>query len=639
MIQKIKIKYLPLLILLTACASIGNPDGGPYDEDAPIFVSSTPQAYATAVKDGKIVLEFNENIKLEKAFEKVVVSPPQLEMPEINYSGKRITIQLLDTLKPNTTYSVDFNDAVVDNNEGNPLENFAFVFSTGNNVDTLAVSGTVLDASNLEPIKGMLVGAYKAGSDTLFSTTPFERLSRTDSRGRFTIKGLAPGSYRIYALADANQNYFFDQKSEKIAFMDRTVEPFATPAMRADTIWRDSTTIDSIMYVPYTRFQPDDLVLRAFNEEFYSQYLLKNERKEHNNFILYFADSNDSLPKIKGLNFDERDAFVVEPSAKNDTIKYWLKDTAVYYMDTLRLSVTYNVLDSMQQVIARTDTIDLTAKRSRAKLIEDEKRAYEDAKKNFLKQARRRSDFDEENPPVYVPPTKELKIKPKKTSDVNIPYLLTFDEPLLSIDTSYIHVSKVVDDSTTVELPFAFRTYKGQHRAYAIYAEWRPEESYNVTIDSAAFHGLYGGTSKKYNETLKFRSLDEYAVLRLHIPASGTGAIVQLLDKSDNAVATELTKQDRCTFYYVKPGKYYLRLIMDDNRNGVWDTGDYAKGIQPEKVYYYPHSLDLRALFEYDQDDWNLGEPFDKQKPLDITKQKPDKVKQKRNRNATRNFR
>ena len=166
MIQKIKIKYLPLLILLTACASIGNPDGGPYDEEAPIFVSSTPQAYATAVKDGKIVLEFNENIKLEKAFEKVVVSPPQLEMPEIKYSGKRITIQLLDTLKPNTTYSVDFNDAVVDNNEGNPLENFAFVFSTGDNVDTLAVSGTVLDASNLEPIKGMLVGAYKAGSDT-----------------------------------------------------------------------------------------------------------------------------------------------------------------------------------------------------------------------------------------------------------------------------------------------------------------------------------------------------------------------------------------------------------------------------------------------------------------------------------------
>ena len=216
MIQKIKIKYLPLLILLTACASIGNPDGGPYDEVAPIFVSSTPQPYATAVKDGKIVLEFNENIKLEKAFEKVVVSPPQLEMPEINYSGKRITIQLLDTLKPNTTYSVDFNDAVVDNNEGNPLENFAFVFSTGNNVDTLAVSGTVLDASNLEPIKGMLVGAYKAGSDTLFSTTPFERLSRTDSRGRFTIKGLAPGSYRIYALADANQNYSSTRRAKKL---------------------------------------------------------------------------------------------------------------------------------------------------------------------------------------------------------------------------------------------------------------------------------------------------------------------------------------------------------------------------------------------------------------------------------------
>lgn len=638
MFRKYIITYLPFLLLVAACASIGRPDGGPYDEEPPIFISSTPEAFATGVDNGKIVLQFDENIKLDNAFEKVVVSPPQLEMPEIKYSGKRITVQLFDSLKPNTTYSIDFNDAVVDNNEGNPLENFAFVFSTADNVDTLAVSGTVVDAFNLEPIKGIMVGAYAAGSDTLFTTKPFERLSRTDSRGRFTIKGLAPGAYNIYALSDANQNYIFDQKSEKIAFLGRSVEPFATPAMRSDTIWRDSTTIDSIMLVPYTRFQPDDLVLRAFNEEFHSQYLLKSQRKEHNSFTLFFADSNDSVPKVEGLNFNAEDAFIIEPSAKNDTITYWLKDTTIYYMDTLRLAVTYNVLDSAMQVVACTDTLALSPKRSRAKVLEEEQRMYEDAKKRFLKQARRRSDYDEDNPPIYVPPTKEIKIKAKKTSDVNVPYLFSFDEPLLSIDTSYIHVLKVVNDSTKVEIPFAFRSVDGYHRTYAIYAEWRPEESYKVQIDSAAFHSLYGGTSKRYDETLKFRSLDEYAVLRLSIQGAGTGAIVQLLDKSDNVVAKEKTKQDKCTFYYVKPGKYFLRLLKDDNGNGVWDTGDYAKGIQPEKVYYYPHSLDLRALFEYDQDDWDLSLPFDKQKPLEVTKQKPDKERKKRNRNATRNF-
>lgn len=324
------ILYASVALLLAACASMGTPDGGPYDEEAPIFVTSTPAAYATNITDKKFILEFDENIKLENAFEKVIVSPPQIEMPEIKYSGKRITVELFDTLKPNTTYSIDFSDAVVDNNEGNPLENFAFVFSTGDRVDTLAISGTVLNAKDLEPIKGMMVGIHKAGDDSAFYKLPFERVSRTDSRGRFTIKGLAPGSYRVYALMDANQNYRFDQKSEKIAFLDATIEPFATPAVRPDTIWRDSITIDTIKMVSYTRFQPDDLVLRAFDEEFYSQYLMKSQRKEHNSFTLFFADSNNELPTIEGLNFDATDAFVVESSEKQDTILYWIKDTIVF---------------------------------------------------------------------------------------------------------------------------------------------------------------------------------------------------------------------------------------------------------------------------------------------------------------------
>lgn len=634
------ILYASVALLLAACASMGTPDGGPYDEEAPIFVTSTPAAYATNITDKKFILEFDENIKLQNAFEKVIVSPPQIEMPEIKYSGKRITVELFDTLKPNTTYSIDFSDAVVDNNEGNPLENFAFVFSTGDRVDTLAISGTVLNAKDLEPIKGMMVGIHKAGDDSAFYKLPFERVSRTDSRGRFTIKGLAPGSYRVYALMDANQNYRFDQKSEKIAFLDATIEPFATPAVRPDTIWRDSITIDTIKMVPYTRFQPDDLVLRAFDEEFYSQYLMKSQRKEHNNFTLFFADSNNELPTIKGLNFDATDAFVVEPSEKQDTILYWIKDTIVFYKDTLEMSVTYNVLDSMGVMVPRTDTLSLSPRRPRAKIIEDEKRALADAEKSFLRNAKRRSDYDENNPPVYVPPTKETKIKSLNSSamDINALYRLSFDEPLQSIDTTMIHVEKVVNDSTYTIIPFLFRKSNNAHRQYVVYAEWRPEEEYRIRIDSAAFKGLYGGTSKTFEEKIKFRSLDSYAVLRLNIPGAGNGSIVELLKSDGTPVASEKTNNNRCTFYFINPGKYYLRLLKDSNNNGKWDTGDYGKGLQPETVYYYPHVLDLRALFEYDQDDWNLNAPMEKQKPIEITKQKPDKERKKRNRNADRKF-
>lgn len=638
--QKFGILYAVTSLIMAGCASMGSPDGGPYDEDAPIFVSSTPAAYATNVTDNKFVLEFNENIKLENAFEKVMVSPPQIEMPEIKYSGKHITVELFDSLKPNTTYSIDFNDAVVDNNEGNPLENFAFVFSTGETVDTLAVSGTVLNAQDLEPIKGIMVGVHKAGNDSAFYNTPFERVSRTDSRGRFTIKGLASGSYRVYALMDANQNYRFDQKSEKIAFWDADVKPFATPAVRPDTIWRDSITIDTIKMVSHTRFQPDDLVLRAFNEEFYSQYLMKSQRKEHNSFTLFFADSNDSLPLVKGLNFDEKDAFVVEASEKMDTILYWMKDTALYYKDTLEISVTYKVLDSIGAMVARTDTVSLSPRKSRAKVIAEEERALADAEKNFIRNAKRRADYDENNPPVYVRPTKELKIKSlnSQAMDINIPYRISFDEPLLLVDTAKITVEKAINDTTYTPVPFLFRSSDKAFRQYMVYAEWRPEERYRITVDSAAFKGLYGGVSKRFEEKIQFRSLDEYAVLRLDIRGAGNGAVVDLLKTDGTPVATEKTVNNRCTFYFVKPGKYYLRMLSDSNGNGKWDVGDCAKGVQPEVVYYYPHALELRALFEYDQDDWDINAPLDKQKPLEITKQKPDKERKKRNRNANRKF-
>lgn len=628
------------MLLLAACASIGTPDGGPYDEEPPVFVSSVPAMNGINVTDKKFIIEFDENIKLDNAFEKVVVSPPQMEMPEIKYNAKRITVELFDTLKPNTTYSIDFNDAVVDNNESNPLENFAFVFSTGEKIDTFAVSGTVLNAEDLEPIKGILVGTYTAGDDSAFYKRPFERVSRTDSRGRFTVKGLAPGNYRIYALADANQNYRFDQKSEKIAFLDTEISPFATPDMRADTIWRDSVTVDTIHHIPYMRFRPDDIVLRAFNETFYSQYLVKSQRKEHNSFTIFFADRNDTLPVIKGLNFDEKNAFVVEPSENNDTILYWIKDTAIYHKDTLLLSATYNVLDSAGMMVPCCDTLYLSPRKSRAKVLEEEQEASEKAKKAFLKNAKKRDDYDENNPPEYIPPVKELAIKSYNTSnmDVNALYRISFEEPLLSVDTAGIHVQKAINDSTYVDIPYLFRSNGDKHRQYVIYAEWRPEEAYKVTMDSAVFRGLYGGTSARFEEKIKFRSLDDYAVLNLTIPGVGTGAIVQLLKADGRPIASQLTNDSRCSFYFIKPGKYFLRLIMDENGNGKWDTGDYGSNVQPEKVYYYPHELELRALFEYDQDDWNINMPLEKQKPLKITKQKPDKERKKRNRNAERKF-
>lgn len=634
-----KISILAALFLLVACASMGTPDGGPYDETPPVLMKAKPAIGATGVKSGKIVLEFDENVKLVNAFEKVVVSPPQLQMPDIKSGGKRVTVELMDTLIPDVTYSIDFGDAIADNNEGNPYKDFAYYFSTGESVDTLAMSGTVLNAENLEPIKGVVVGIHSCLDDSAFTTKPFERVSRTDSRGHFVIKGIAPGKYRVYALSEANNNFLFDQKSEAIAFMDTHVSPFAAPDVRSDTVWRDSVTIDTIMHVPYTRFMPDDLVLRSFKEEFLTQYLVKYPRASHNKMTLYFAAPNKDLPVIEGLNFDADGAYILEKSLKQDTLTLWFRDSLLYRADTLEMRILYKVADSLGNLVDRADTIFASPKRKWEKVVEQQNEKLEKERKEFLKKAKRAEDYDENNPPEYVPKVKELSFRftGSTSMDVNADVTISFEEPLALLDTAGIRLSQRSD---TLWLPedYVLVPDENNTRLYHLYAEWRPGESYRLEIDSATFKGIYGGVSQEHSQEIKFRTLDEYAVLYLNIPGTGDKAVVQLLNKSESVVQSVRTADNRCAFYFIKPGIYYLRLFIDENGNGIWDTGDYEKGKQPESVFYYDRPLELRALFEYSQDDWDITKQLDKQKPLEITKQKPDKERKMMNRNATRKF-
>ena len=306
--------YLAVLFLtiVVSCASIGSPDGGAYDETPPKVEKCTPQNMSINNSKKKINITFDEYINIESANEKVVISPPQIEMPEISTSGKKINITLFDSLKNNTTYTIDFSDAIVDNNEGNPMGNFTYSFATGSNIDTMEVSGTLLESENLEPIKGMLVGLYSNLSDTAFTSLPFERVSRTNGSGRFNIKGIAPGKYRIFALNDMDGNFFFNQKSEKIAFDSIIIEPKSELAFRQDTTWIDSTHVDTIKTVAYTHFYPDDIVLKGFSEEFQDLHLLKVERPIPDMFTIYFTGPSDTIPQIKGLNFEGIENMVLE---------------------------------------------------------------------------------------------------------------------------------------------------------------------------------------------------------------------------------------------------------------------------------------------------------------------------------------
>jgi len=647
---------LLLTCIFAACANIGSPDGGAYDETPPHIIKTTPDYGAIGSSHKKIVLEFDENIKVDNAAEKVIVSPPQIEQPEISAAGKKITIELMDSIRPDMTYTIDFADAIEDNNEGNPMGDYAFTFSTGETIDTMQVSGYVLDASNLEPIKGIFVGMYAIDdslngefSDTIFQTRPFERISRTDSRGHFVVKGLKKKSYRIYALKDLDQSYSFTQKAEMLAFNDMVIRPTCKPDQRPDTIWHDSLHYDSIIMRGYTHFFPDDIVLLAFNEKLTDRYLLKTERPDLQQFSIYFTNAADTLPEIKGLNFDAETSLIPEPNPTNDTIRYWIRDSLTYNLDTLNLTLTYMGTDTLGQLVSMTDTLELVSRISKAKTDKLKQEAYDEWVKEYksqLKKERRRNKAEgnssdnktntEETDTIPPMPEEFLNFRSTMASlapDNN--FDITFSEPIDTADFTAIRFFEKID-SLTEPREFIIRKLNMPHNTYRIYAEWEPSKSYVLEVDTGAFVNIYGIRNEGFKKEIKVKSLDSFSALFVNLQGIDTTAVVQLLNSSDKPIKEMKTIGGKAEFYYINPGTYYLRMFVDSNNNNRWDTGSYENHLQAESVYYYPGGFNLRAMWDTSQD-WNPTlVPIYRQKPEKITKQKPDKEKTIKNRNAER---
>ena len=623
--------YLLVFLLLVSCAKMGQPDGGWFDETPPKVIGASPADGAVNVNQKKINIYFDEFIKLDNPSEKVVVSPPQLEQPEIKGAGRRIQISLVDSLKANTTYTIDFSDAISDNNEGNPMGNYTYSFSTGAAIDTMEVSGHVLESENLEPVKGILVGLYADHADSAFRTKPMLRVSRTDSRGRFVIKGVAPGSYRIYALQDQDGDYKFSQKSEKIAFSHDIIVPSCKPDVRQDTTWVDSLHIKSIDQVDYIHFLPDNIVLRAFTEPLTDRFFLKAERQKANSFTLFFSYGDSILPQIKGLNFDAENAFLVEASEKKDTITYWLKDTALVNQDTLLMDITYRMTDSTGVLVNKTDSAqEILSKEPYAKRMKNMEKELAAWTKKQEKKKKKGEPYDSvmEVKPLDV----QLSVSSQFDPDQNV--IFSFPTPLAKVDTAAIHLY-AKHDTLWYRAPMEFLPL--ENRKYELRGEWRPDIEYSLEVDSAAFEDIYGLASKPIKQGFKVNSLDTYGTLLVNITSlHDLPLIVQLLDAQDKVVKETKTVNGVAEFYYLKPQKYYMRLIVDRNNTGKWDTGNYASDQQAEEVYYYPEAIECKAKWDLTESWDPLARELSLQKPGAITKQKPDKEKKVKNQNVQR---
>ena len=633
------------LTLVAACARMGNPDGGWYDETPPRVVGASPAEKATGVKTRKLHIRFNEFIKIENATENVVVSPPQLESPDIKAGGKSIDIELKDSLKANTTYTVDFSDAITDNNEGNPLGNYTYSFSTGEHIDTMEVSGWVLAADNLEPVKGILVGLYANLADSAFRTQPMLRVAKTDGRGHFVIRGIAPGKYRVYALQDVDGDYHLTQKGEEMAFNREIIVPSSKPDVRQDTLWRDSLRIDSISRVSYTHFLPDNIMLRAFTHVQTDRFFTKAERTLPECFSLVFTAGSNELPQLRGLNFNNAErAFIVMPTDKKDTITYWIKDSALINQDTLRMQMQYWSTDTTGQLRMKQDTIEVLAKTPYAKRLKEKQKKAEEWKKAQDKAQKKGEPFETIMRPEAL--KVEVKVNNSIAPDENV--RIELPTPLLSLDSTKVHLYSK-RDTLWYEARYRLRVREGadslapvgtnllHKRWLELQAEWKPGVEYSFELDSLAFTDIYGTTSGKIKQGFKVREDKEFATLAVSLTAlTDSNVVVQLLNGQDAVVKQTRALAGTANFYYLQPATYYLRLFVDRNGNGRWDTGDFYRGEEPETVYYFPEEIECKANWDATRT-WNpTAKPLNEQKPGKITKQKPDKGKSIKRRNRER---
>ena len=208
----------------TGCAQIGSPTGGPRDSIAPVLVSASPQLLSTNFKANKITLVFNEYIDVQDVQANILVSPFPKINPQVDFKLKTVTVKLKDTLKPNTTYAINFGNAIRDNNEGNPFKEFTYVFSTGSTIDSLQLGGKVIIAETGKKDSTLIAMLYRNVDDSAVQKRKPDYVAKLDSSGNFNFRNLSAGKYKVYALKDGDGGKTYNSKVELFAFADTEVE-------------------------------------------------------------------------------------------------------------------------------------------------------------------------------------------------------------------------------------------------------------------------------------------------------------------------------------------------------------------------------------------------------------------------------
>ncbi len=572
------------------CAKMGSISGGDRDSIPPVVVNTRPDNYSLRFKGKTVEITFDEFVVLKNINQELIISPPLEKAVTVKQKGKTFSIELNNELKKNTTYTLNFGQAIEDNHEGNKLSNYEFVFSTGEVLDSMAIHGRLVNAFDLippkEPVNIML---YDTLTDSAFITKRPLYIGKTDKEGYFRLNNLKTDTFRIYALQDLNSNYQFDLPAEKIAFMDTNLYlmPGFLPSPDSDSTIFDDLNIkgkDSLQtlspsdsaYSIHAMDQNQRIIVDLFLfEEDHEQQFVKDASREGGKHLLLTLNKpvTDSF-YIVPIEPPDTAWFLLQENADRDSFEFWITDTSVSSMDTILMEVNYTVQDSMMNFVMRTDSLYFI-------------------QKNVPEKSRRR--VKEEVPDTSL---QVSTIRNRAILELNGQLSIQTKFPLASIDTAFIRLFEKPD---SIEFQKEFTIKKDSTKLRDIYlrSDWVEGTPYRLEMFPGALTGIYGLTNDSLNISFNIREEAYYGKLLLNVSNIQCQTIIELHDARDAIVQKKIIGEEgQVEFLFLAPAKYKLKFIHDCNKSGEWETGNYLKKLQPEKVEYYEGQIEVRSNWD-----------------------------------------
>ncbi len=579
--------FFAVLLFCWSCAQQGSPSGGPRDEDPPVPLETDPPNYSTRFEANKIYITFDEYIVLDNVNQQLIVSPPMEEKPEVTLRKKTLIIEFEEALRINTTYTFNFGDAIKDLHEGNKLQNYEYVFSTGDVLDSLSLKGTLKYAENLdEPFSIMLYSDLR-DSVPLIDIPLY--VGRSNDSGVFSVNNLRPDVYKVFALKDANNNYLFDLSTEEIAFLDsslilnadfarRLLGDTVVPVVVPDTIIVDSTGMASDSIVekgPDLNAIYIDLML--FTEEPEIQYMTDYSREDRRKLQLTFARpltdtfSYHFLKEESEMEFSVLDHF----SSNRDSLTLWVKDSLHYKRDSLFMEIGYTVKDTSDQYVLRMDTLLFSYKEQSSR-----------SKRGQVKEK------EEEKLEIHT-------IRNNANQELNQELPIAIDFPMDRIQDTLISLFHI-PDSLELALPFVVKIDSTVFGRVSIIASWESEANYRLVVLPGAISSIYSLEHDTIDVKFSTRDLEYYGQILLSLENVKDRVIIQLFS-GKNMLRERIIEEDgQYVFPFLAPKEYSFKFVHDLNGNGKWDTGNYMEKLQPEPVELLPVKIEVRSNWDHD---------------------------------------